>query len=451
LVSNNNIKLNPFFPLHETVIVAAIRELFLLDGVMDPCTLQVMLPPTLFVNRDRTKEEEEQEQEQEQEGGRVQQQQQQETKRGDHLLNIVQAHATKTSPRLVVNLETKKRKRNHLDMLQDLTRTQKHLVSMIISSNKVKRGVEKNDCHCGHDVFSSGEELVQLVMEDILLNHILHGHSHAVDQTFVGSSSSISSSNCSSSSSVMCNKKQHSLDEKENNRHNVIQSSFLDARTIGHHHCIDCHPPHNNSGYDYDHDNDDDNANVVANIKCIRKVSDVSLDRDYNVAMNDDGTSPFASHVAVVVFNLLCSGMRMGDDLVVGNRNGSGDSFGLENVLGQFPEGLFLHGNTNTNPKASCNLYDCSQNSSGGRDYEELIKYLYHTQQLPDMLDLSIMLETYLRNMALSMVRRCFPIYVSDKALREFMGYKSSTASVDRVLIILADFLFDVSHAMVRG
>ena len=38
---------------------------------------------------------------------------------------------------------------------------------------------------------------------------------------------------------------------------------------------------------------------------------------------------------------------------------------------------------------------------------------------------------------------------ISEKALREFLGYKSPTAKSERVLELISDFLFDVSHAMV--
>jgi hypothetical protein len=65
---------------------------------------------------------------------------------------------------------------------------------------------------------------------------------------------------------------------------------------------------------------------------------------------------------------------------------------------------------------------------------------------MPQMLDLSIMVEAHLRKIALRMVYS-FRDFVSDKALREFLGYK--TAKNGRVLELISDFLFDVSHAMV--
>ena len=80
-------------------------------------------------------------------------------------------------------------------------------------------------------------------------------------------------------------------------------------------------------------------------------------------------------------------------------------------------------------------------------DEKNLLLSLQNKSQMPQMLDLSILVEAHLRQIALKMVH-CFRDFVSDKALREFLGYK--TAKNGRVLELISDFLFDVSHAMVR-
>jgi hypothetical protein len=77
---------------------------------------------------------------------------------------------------------------------------------------------------------------------------------------------------------------------------------------------------------------------------------------------------------------------------------------------------------------------------------KKLLLSLQIKNQMPQMLDLSIMVEAHLRKIALRMVYS-FRDFVSDKALREFLGYK--TAKNGRVLELISDFLFDVSHAMV--
>jgi len=292
-------------------------------------------------------------------------------------------------------------------------KTQKDLLLSMMKmmvDNKVDNEVEQKDDYDNGQHALSGEELVQVVVEDILWNHVLQGH--CVDENFDSTTTSSRSDNRNSSSS---------------SRHSVA--------------------------------NDGDGIN--GSIQRIRKVSDVSnLDQDHMVDTNNvTGTSSYAAHVAVVAINLI-SEMKMGHDSAIWNKmDGIGSIPLIESVLQQFPEehGLFLHHGSGDTTSIPCDLFDhngtrSSRINDSGRDHEdEWLEYLYHTQQLPEMLDLSIILEIYLRNKALNIVRRCFPIYVSDIALREFMGYKSPTARVERVLEILADFLFDVSHAMVSG
>jgi hypothetical protein len=185
----------------------------------------------------------------------------------------------------------------------------------------------------------------------------------------------------------------------------------------------------------------------------IRKVSDVSILDDIDGSTdekhqfmrsvlskdgnNADNESPFAAHLAVVAVNLF-------------PRESIGDGFPTEmyesvpiveeylQLQQQFFECQRV---TNTSRKS----FDCSTKA----DNEKLLLQLYNEYQLPHMLDLSIMLETYLRNMALRIVR-CLSTYFTDKALREFLGYKSATGKTQRAIVeILSDFLFDVSHAMV--
>jgi hypothetical protein len=66
---------------------------------------------------------------------------------------------------------------------------------------------------------------------------------------------------------------------------------------------------------------------------------------------------------------------------------------------------------------------------------------------LPNLLDASIATESSLRDEAIRMttvMTRSF----CDSALRLFLGYKAPTLKRDRLIQVLADFLFDASHAM---
>lgn len=439
-------RLNPFFPLHKTVLVAALRELFLLDGVMDPLTFKVVLssPQDVPVGK-RTVE-------------GTQAPGTKDEQRDCHFIAVgkrmtgstssMSATTTTTDTTTTVTTTTsptpattttttsgrhfgeqkKKRKRIHVVLQEEphATKTkyqqqqqhqqqqQRQKLAAILNDN-FKQGVS-----CGkNSLESSGEDFVQMVVENMLL--IVSTGSSKISTAHISSTSSIGSSSSS---------------------------------------CV-------SSGKRDDQDNHDKTTSM-GNIPRIRKVSDVSLDHD-----NDDDDNrtfhPFAAHVAVVAFNLLSErttaatasniteAMGIRDDLgVFGNATRNGidiDSISLrENVMSTFPgaERLLLHGGGDNTTNASFPSARSSSGNYNSRDHEKLLQFLYHTQQLPDMLDLSILLETYLRNVALNMVRRCFPIYASDKALREFMGYKSATATrMDRVLEILADYLFDVSHAMV--
>jgi hypothetical protein len=76
-------------------------------------------------------------------------------------------------------------------------------------------------------------------------------------------------------------------------------------------------------------------------------------------------------------------------------------------------------------------------------------KLLDMKSSLPEFLDLSIMVEEYLRKVTFQMVS-CLVQNISDEALREFLGYKSSMLKKQDALQLVADVLFDVSHALVR-
>lgn len=67
--------------------------------------------------------------------------------------------------------------------------------------------------------------------------------------------------------------------------------------------------------------------------------------------------------------------------------------------------------------------------------------------KIPAFLDVSIVFESSLRNEAYRMLCQICSSFDSE-ALRLFLGYKSSVLKRERVLRILSDYLFDVSHAM---
>ncbi len=168
----------------------------------------------------------------------------------------------------------------------------------------------------------------------------------------------------------------------------------------------------------------------------IRKVSDVDEDNGThelvtsNTFVDVGGSmastqSPFSAHLAVAAIN------------------GHGQTIDIESSVQKL-----LHDHSIDSKE-----FEKEQQQQQFR-IDALLLEKYLQEELPPLLDLSIIVEAYLRQIALGMVKalvsgeggeQC----ISEKALREFLGYKSPTAKSERVLELISDFLFDVSHAMV--
>jgi len=71
----------------------------------------------------------------------------------------------------------------------------------------------------------------------------------------------------------------------------------------------------------------------------------------------------------------------------------------------------------------------------------------FRRKEIPPMLTISIVTEETLRNMAIDIVSR-MTLTFDDEALRLFLGYKACSLKRERLLQLLSDHLFDVSHAM---
>lgn len=65
---------------------------------------------------------------------------------------------------------------------------------------------------------------------------------------------------------------------------------------------------------------------------------------------------------------------------------------------------------------------------------------------IPSLVEVSIFSEATLRNLAFSITRKLTESFDS-KILRAFLGYKSSALKRDRLLYVLSEYFFDVSHA----
>lgn len=67
-------------------------------------------------------------------------------------------------------------------------------------------------------------------------------------------------------------------------------------------------------------------------------------------------------------------------------------------------------------------------------------------KDIPSLVEVSIASEAILRNIAYSITRKLTESF-DDKTLRIFLGYKSSALKRDRLLYVLSEYFFDVSHA----
>lgn len=73
--------------------------------------------------------------------------------------------------------------------------------------------------------------------------------------------------------------------------------------------------------------------------------------------------------------------------------------------------------------------------------------YQFRRADVPLMMDVSIASEQNLRNAAFGMVSKMTKSF-SRETLRLFLGYRASSVKREKVLVVLSDFLYDVSHAL---
>jgi len=101
-------------------------------------------------------------------------------------------------------------------------------------------------------------------------------------------------------------------------------------------------------------------------------------------------------------------------------------------------------------------LFDLTEETCGEHDISLFVDIVnrrkdgsvtFLKREIPSFLDVSIVFESSLRNKAYRMVSHICNSY-DVEALRLFLGYKSCALKRERVLRIISDYLFDVSHAM---
>ena len=168
---------------------------------------------------------------------------------------------------------------------------------------------------------------------------------------------------------------------------------------------------------------------------------------------NRSNQSPYAAHLAVAAINLTGNTINIESSIqqLKCIRNSHDRVDAVIDAKEDAHANAVADANMQTGVAVDADADEGMQVTEAEGEFEKnLLLHLQNKQQMPQMLDLSIMVESYLRKLASEMVSS-FRDFVSDKALREFLGYKSPTAKNGRVLELISDFLFDLSHAMVRS
>jgi hypothetical protein len=210
------------------------------------------------------------------------------------------------------------------------------------------------------------------------------------------------------------------------------------------------------------------NENENVNENRIRKVSDATLnDQDDHLIENEDvivnmrigdenrhQDPPISAHLAVIAINLTSKTKSVDIESAV-------KQF-VHNQTHQFELVCHSHDHNNDQDQEQDRYHineSLSESSSSFTedendmelDEEAMLLDLERTGGLPKLLDLSIIMETQLRQNALAMTKQ-LSRFIDDRALGEFLGYGYKSLlpmrKKDRVVELISDFMFDVSHAM---
>lgn len=446
----NEIELNPFFPLHKDVILAATRELFILDQAIDSSTLQVNVNVNVNVNANSNVDID---------------------GHGDR-----DVHTNNQNGNQYNYPHIRKRKRDG-----DATAA----VSLLLRPDGTATANAATTT-------TTTDTLAQIIIQETLK---LKQQSNVCDSFIEGNTNTLTdpeadpddntdskdNTNSSTNANVISNITAGELSAEALS--NLVLQNIIDNLHLG-----------RNGQKDTETDTESRiHASPIAatrtramdaNSNRIRKVSDAGMDAHFvtfasstiastpipmpvHVTSNLTGwgsgagsgvrsiQSPYAAHLAVAAINLT------GNTINIESSIQQLKHVHIQNSHDEVDADIDAEEDADTIAAAAGDT-DLNMHTGMGVDTDEgmqvteaeveknLLLHLQNKHQMPQMLDLSIMVEAYLRKIALEMVYS-FRDFVSDKALREFLGYKSPTAKNGRVLELISDFLFDVSHAMVSA
>jgi len=430
-------QLNPYFPLHKDVILAASRELLILDESIDRTSLEIviprplplaLLPVTLNDNdngngNDTTMK----------------------TSPSSQIVSssdLLQKKATTSSVHVPVPVPVPTRVSPVFHKPSKLNNT---AVKYIQNNNIHNTGKRKRDCSLSLDNDTTAyhvpmlpyhQSYVQLLFKKAKLS--MHAENHESKDEHddnINRQYDINNDNKDDKNKTKTNKTSQ---KKPSFSAEYIANTLLQQ-------CINIHPSSKiNKSNDENHfiqmiGNNNNKINNKINdktekenrnnmnqtqeddsMKRVRKVSDVDDQATCVKTTTATATTSLtplqniSSHLAVVAFNL--------DDHCV-------------DIVDSVKR-LVNSNSSNNNNGSTTNIAE---------DQDALLLELKN--DLPKLLDVSIMVESHLRQIALQITDRLTE-HFDQKVLREFLGYKSSALKKERILQLMSDFLFDVSHAM---
>ena len=496
-------ELNPFFPLHKDILLAATRELLILDGSLNPKTLEVLVP----------KIEEEMDMNMKLEMDMDMEQMQPQEEGVEKISQNHNRHVNSTDKSIVttVNATTNENtgKKNHIIVVgkcivgnnhnhQDKSLTTKKdgsnrsssstsssCVTTIASNlpkRKVKRKRSDSTTAAGNKVItkisdtSTSIPFIQYLSQHKKVKLGKHGSQPSNNPNTIMLNSSTRTRSNANASGVVLNRR--ALKNNDNHKEKVevtrcisnneiispvhVPSTSLSSQLLNETTTLQGEDLANiilqQCVWDLDHCDDDKDDNVPSFIRLSsssssstntitttatasdneqqqqqlnknftytsrpRKVSDVD-DFTFVSTTSCPLSSDISPHLAVVAMNYQD---EPGQDVLhsVKKQLLTGGSSGDDNHY-------YYHNN--------------NKNIRNVSNQEEIL--LEVRNNLPHLLDVSIMVEAHLRRTAYQMIQR-LTSHFDEKTNREFLGYKSSSLKKDRILLLMSDFLFDVSHAM---
>jgi hypothetical protein len=175
-----------------------------------------------------------------------------------------------------------------------------------------------------------------------------------------------------------------------------------------------------------------------------------------------DECTSMDAHLEEIPLSVSCAELLV-DKVLDRARQQRDDAYVVEPVLSAEVQELIVSDSQERPPRKVSDLddqppvlLDLTEETCGEHDISLFVdivnrkkdgKVTFLKHEIPSFLDVSIVFESSLRNVAYRMVSHiCDSCDI--EALRLFLGYKSCALKRERILRILSDYLFDVSHAM---